>query len=64
MASFAVKASLASLRRSPACPLRVSRSAQTRRAISVGPCAMAKEIIATDKAPEALGPYSQAVKVG
>ena len=52
MASFALKASLATIRRAPTCPLRAANRSThqtTRRALSVTPRAMAKEIIATDK---------------
>ena len=43
---------------------QITRARSARRAGAVSVRAMAKEIIATDKSPAALGPYNQAVKVG
>eukprot|EP00959_Pyramimonas_sp_CCMP1952_P405853 8506023-Pyramimonas_sp.AAC.1 len=38
--------------------------APARRELSTRPVAMAKQVISTDKAPAAVGPYSQAIKAG
>lgn len=42
--------------------VRLARTARTARTVRA--MATQKEVIATDKSPAALGPYSQAIKVG
>lgn len=58
MSAFTLSAARQTLRVAPSSARRASAH---RRATTVR--AMAKQIIATDKAPSALGPYNQAVKV-
>lgn len=58
MSAFTLSAARQTLRVAPSSARRASTH---RRATTVR--AMAKQIIATDKAPSALGPYNQAVKV-
>jgi len=59
MSAFTLSAARQTLRIAPSSARRASA---TRRSTTVR--AMAKQIISTDKAPSALGPYNQAVKVG
>ena len=58
MSAFTLSAARQTLRIAPSSTRRASA---TRRSTTVR--AMAKQIISTDKAPSALGPYNQAVKV-
>lgn len=58
MSAFTLSAARQTLRVAPSSARRASAH---RRATTVR--AMAKQIISTDKAPSALGPYNQAVKV-
>ena len=62
MSAFALTASK-TFRATPVVA-QITRARTARRASAVSVRAMAKEIIATDKSPAALGPYNQAVKVG